>query len=227
MPEFVRTNKAVGFLLVLLIHGAALYGLWSYRLLPVPNEDVTLFVNLINPPPPAEKKPEPPKPLPPKVKPAKPPPVTAPPQPILAANAQAISPDDSVAPQQPATPLPPIEAPSGAAMPEPVAAAPLPPPSPVVMTSDLSVACPERMPPEYPSLSRRLGEQGRVVLRVDLDEGGHVASARISESSGYSRLDEASLIAVKKWHCNAPIRNGETLRAVAMQPFNFVLEGRR
>jgi protein TonB len=76
-------------------------------------------------------------------------------------------------------------------------------------------------------MSRRLGEQGRVVLRVELDETGRVVSARVKETSGFRRLDDAGLAAVKTWHCNAPTRDGQAVKAIALQPFNFVLEGRR
>ena len=76
-------------------------------------------------------------------------------------------------------------------------------------------------------MSRRLGEQGRVLLRVELDTTGRVAAVRVTQSAGYGRLDEAGLAAVKQWRCIAPTHNGEAVRAVALQPFNFVLEGRR
>ena len=76
-----RWNNRAGLLLVLLMHGAALYGLWNYRLLPAPQEAMTLFVNLINPPPVPKKLEPPPPPQPPRtVKLVKPQPVTAPPQ---------------------------------------------------------------------------------------------------------------------------------------------------
>ncbi len=64
-----------------------------------------------------------------------------------------------------------------------------------------------------------------VVLRVELDETGHVAVARISSSSGHARLDEAALGAVKTWRCTPATRNGQPVRAVALQPFKFVLQG--
>jgi len=223
-----RLNSLAGILFVVAMHGAVLYGLWSYHLIPVPEEAVTLFVNLINPPPPAQKKLEPPPPPPPKrVKLVKPHPVTAPPQPILVANAPVISPAEPVAPPPPPMPEPVTEAPPGPPSPEPVPAAPPAPPAPVMLTSDLSLACPQRTPPEYPAMSRRSNEQGRVVLRVELDESGRVISAKVQTGSGFRRLDEAGLAAVKQWNCNAPVRNGEAVRAIALQPFNFVLEGHR
>jgi len=96
-----------------------------------------------------------------------------------------------------------------------------------MLGSDLAVACPQRSAPEYPGMSRRLREQGRVVLRVELDETGRVASASVKESTGFRRLDEAGVAAVRQWQCNPPMREGKAVAAVALQPFNFVLEGRR
>jgi protein TonB len=99
------------------------------------------------------------------------------------------------------------------------------PAGPVALGSELALACPERAPPAYPATSRRLGEVGVVVLRVELDEQGLVASVRIETASGFERLDQAALTAVKTWRCNPPRRNGQPTRAVARQPFHFVLQG--
>lgn len=94
-----------------------------------------------------------------------------------------------------------------------------------MLTADLAIACPIRTPPSYPPLSRRLGEEGKAVLRVELDDAGQVDLATIKTSSGYSRLDEAALSAVRQWRCNPARRGGVAVRAVAIQPINFVLEG--
>jgi protein TonB len=103
---------------------------------------------------------------------------------------------------------------------------PVPKPAgPITLSADLVVACPEHVAPAYPSLSRRLGETGKVVLRVELDEEGRIDLARIQVSSGHARLDSASLAAIRSWRCNPARRDGVAVRAVAMQPFNFILEG--
>lgn len=216
-----------GLALALTMHAAAVYGLWSYRLIPAPQEAVTLFVNLISPPKP-EVKLEPPKPPPPReVKlEKKPRPIERPkPEPQqLVVEAPVSAPSEPVAPPPPPKlePLPPIEAPPP---PAPPPAQPKPA-GPVALGNELSVSCPERSPPPYPAAAKRMGEQGRVVLRVELDETGRVVAARVATSSGSARLDEASLAAVRQWQCNPARRDGEPVRAVALQPFDFILEGR-
>jgi len=106
-----------------------------------------------------------------------------------------------------------------------VEAPPLPPQA-VTLSSELSVSCLERTPPDYPSISMRMNEQGKVVLKVELGEDGRVARLEVKSSSGYQRLDSAALSAVKTWHCKPAIRNGMAVHAIALQPFNFILEGR-
>ena len=43
-------DRLVGLAFVLALHAAALYGLWQHRLIPSPQEAMTLFVNFIAPP---------------------------------------------------------------------------------------------------------------------------------------------------------------------------------
>lgn len=204
-------ERLIGLLFVVVLHSAALYSLWSYRIIPAPDKAVTLFVNLINPPPPPAPQPRPHQPEPPK--PVKSPPPPEPPQ--LAAEAPVLSPAEPVAPPPPPAPV--IEAPA--------IETPLPP-QPVALSTELSVSCPKRSPPAYPFQSKRLNEQGKVVLRVELDEEGRVVSAYVQTGSGYPRLDDASLNAVKTWRCKPAMRNGAPVHAVALQPFNFILKGR-
>ena len=215
-----KINKIVGLSLVLALHGALLYMAMSYKLIPPPQEAVTLFVDMINPPPKKEEPPppEPPKPPPKKVELVKDKPIIKPqPAPVLVAEAPVTSPAEPVAPPPPPQPV--IEAPQ----PEPVVVEPEKLAQPVIMSSELSLACPDRNPPNYPAISRRLGEQGQVKLKVELDETGRVTSARVVESSGFKRLDEAGLNAVKSWRCNPATRDGKPVRAVALQPLDFIL----
>lgn len=199
-----------GIALVAFLHGMALYSLWSYRLLPSPAEATTLFVNFITPPAP-EKKVEPrPPPLP------KPRPIEKPQPRQIVAETPVVAPADYVAPPPPQQPAPSNEAP------------PAPPPrpaGPVTLGGELSVACPERTPPHYPQYSRRLGEEGTVVVRVELNEQGTISATSISSSSGFQRLDEAAQMAVRSWRCTPATRNGQAVRAIAVQPFKFTLQG--
>jgi protein TonB len=61
--------------------------------------------------------------------------------------------------------------------------------------------------PDYPWLSRRRGEEGRVVLRVTVDAEGSAAVVEVAASSGHDRLDRAALAAVRRWRF-APARQG-------------------
>lgn len=208
-----KPEQAAGLVLVLALHAAALWGLWQHRLIPTADEAATLFVNFIAPPAPERK--EAPKPPPPKPKPK---PVKKPEPRQIVAETPVVAPTEYVAPPPPPEPAPVVAAP-------PPPAAPAMPVGPVRLGSELSVACPERTPPRYPPLSRRMGEEGAVVLRVELDEQGRIGVARVSTSSGFSRLDDAALAAVNTWRCTPAQRNGQPVRAVAVQAFNFVLQG--
>lgn len=206
----VNSTNLVGLVFVLAVHAVALYGLWKHSLIPSPSEAMTLFVNFIAPPAP-NKAEEPKRPPPPKLQPKEKP------QPRqLVAETPIVSPTDYVAPPPPPTPAP-----------EPVIQAPQMtlPAGPVALGSELSVACPERSAPSYPPESRKRVEMGVVVLRVELSESGHVAVAKVQHSSGFSRLDEAALTAVRSWRCTPATRNGQPVRATALQPFNFILQG--
>jgi protein TonB len=196
-----------GLVFVILLHATALYGLWQHRLLPSPVDVTALFVNFIVPPAPQNV--EQPRPPPP----PRPRPVEKPQPQQIVATTPVVAATDYVAPPPPKH-EPVIDAPR-----MPLAA------GPVALGSELSLACPERMPPNYPATSRRLGETGIVILRVELDEQGLVAAARIDTASGFERLDQAAMTAVKTWRCNPPRRNGQPVRAIARQPFHFVLQG--
>lgn len=62
--------------------------------------------------------------------------------------------------------------------------------------------------PPYPGMSRRLGEQGRVLLRVKVGSDGQALEVSIAQSSGFPRLDDAAAEAVRRWRF-VPARQGE------------------
>lgn len=56
-----------------------------------------------------------------------------------------------------------------------------------------------RVEPTYPSASRRASEEGTVRLKVLVDEKGRPRDVAIATSSGFARLDQAAMEAVRKW----------------------------
>lgn len=77
--------------------------------------------------------------------------------------------------------------------------------------------------PTYPSMSRRLREQGRVVLDVYILANGRVGELRIKQSSGSKRLDDAAMQAVKKWQYVPAHRGSEAIPFWYIQPVSFSL----
>lgn len=79
--------------------------------------------------------------------------------------------------------------------------------------------------PDYPSISRREGEQGLVLLRVQVTANGTAASVELQTSSGSTRLDQAALEAVKKWRFIPAKRGEQPVSASVTVPVRFSIEG--
>lgn len=94
----------------------------------------------------------------------------------------------------------------------------------VAVGPDLAFFCPVRPAPVYPRTSRKLGEEGTVILNVEWNQEGKITLASVKKSSGFSRLDHAALTAIEKWRCNPAERDGVPVRAVGVQPFSFQLQ---
>lgn len=77
--------------------------------------------------------------------------------------------------------------------------------------------------PGYPTVSRRLHEQGLVILRVLVDERGKAQHLSVHESSGYKRLDNAALDAVARAAFKPYIANGLAQRVYVLIPIEFAL----
>ncbi|MDM7462289.1 MAG: energy transducer TonB [Tepidimonas taiwanensis] len=81
--------------------------------------------------------------------------------------------------------------------------------------------------PTYPPLARRLGEEGKVTLRVLVTPQGQPERIELAESAGSPRLDEAAIEAVRRWRF-APARQGDTAVAAWVRvPIAFRLENNR
>jgi protein TonB len=76
----------------------------------------------------------------------------------------------------------------------------------------------------YPALSRRLGEEGRVLLRARIDASGAPVELSIAASSGHPRLDQAALDAARRARLRPLIDAGEARAAWVLLPFVFRLE---
>jgi protein TonB len=77
--------------------------------------------------------------------------------------------------------------------------------------------------PRYPPQSRRLGEQGMVVLRVVIDERGNACSIEVESSSGFVRLDAAAREAVARAAFRPYVEDGAPRRAQVLIPIEFSL----
>lgn len=78
--------------------------------------------------------------------------------------------------------------------------------------------------PAYPPASRRLGEQGTVLLRVHVGADGRAGHVEIRHGSGYARLDRAALDAVALWRFVPARRGSEPIAAWVQVPVTFELE---
>jgi protein TonB len=111
------------------------------------------------------------------------------------------------------------------AAPAPAAPAPAPAPEPPreqLPSSDADYL--QNPKPAYPPLSKRLGEQGKVVVRVLIGADGIAQQAELRQSSGFDRLDQAALQTVLKWRYVPGKRAGIAQAMWFNVPINFVLE---
>lgn len=103
--------------------------------------------------------------------------------------------------------------------------------TPPIATSPESILVPvhavlsTHTPPPYPAMSRRLGESGIVVLRLDVAPDGKVQAVTVENSSGSVRLDDAARRWVKeKWRYSPATRNGEAIESQVEARVVFDLE---
>jgi protein TonB len=77
--------------------------------------------------------------------------------------------------------------------------------------------------PDYPSLARRLGEEGTVILRVRVTAQGQVETLHVQQSSGYGPLDSAALNAVRQWTFTPAHLAGKPQAGWVLVPIQFSL----
>lgn len=207
--------ERVALLLVVLVH-ALLLTLWLYRQVPVTPDIKLMSVRMLSP---------------------------APVAPSVRPKAQ-VTPKQPVVPIKPKPPVTRVNTPLPAAMPVPVAEAKPVPVAPVAVAPVVEPAPPAPAPPapveatlpprfdaayldnpspRYPPLSRKLAEQGRVLLRVMVAANGRAVTVQLERSSGYARLDDAAVAAVSSWRF-VPARQGtQAVSATVLVPIVFSL----
>jgi protein TonB len=231
---------------VVLLHAVGLWALNQGLLRPpleliVPAQILAEFITPPPPPPPPAPEPPPPAPVP-----APPPPVPPPPKPQPRPQAVKPRPAPRPVPRPRPAPAPepqPLAVPQAEPMAPAVAVAPPAPPAPVAAVQPESAPAPaappaaavvppssraaylNNPPPPYPPMSRRLGEAGRVVVRVLIGTDGRAEDARIQRSSGFERLDQVALETARhRWRYVPGTRGGVPEAMWFNVPINFVLE---
>jgi len=72
-------------------------------------------------------------------------------------------------------------------------------------------------------MSKRLNEQGTVILRVLVKSDGTAGHIEVKSSSGFPRLDQAAIDAVKKWRFNPATSDGKSIEEWYQVPIPFKL----
>lgn len=78
--------------------------------------------------------------------------------------------------------------------------------------------------PSYPALSRELGEEGVVLLRISVSSGGEFEQVQLLRSSGFVRLDRAARDGVRNWRFDAAWQAGQPVAASIDIPVRFRLD---
>jgi protein TonB len=211
-------HRSASLAAVLAIHAVAAAALLSYA--PARSALMAaapIMVDLITPPK-VESRPEPPlEIMPPKPRP-KPKPVVKPlpkppePSPVVTAPVETPSPAVVAPPPEP----PPVALASPESAPAPVAEV-----SPPIFNA----AYLDNPQPRYPPLSRRIGEQGSVILRVLVTPAGSAQQIEVRDSSGHARLDDAAREAVRQWKFVPAKRGEQPVAAWVLIPVSFRLDG--
>ena len=219
---------------VVLFHVAALWALHAGLLQRVVEVVVPVMAISQAEPPPAPPPPKPPEPVkppePPKTPPPKPvqPVLTPPTTPQTPAPATpeppAVLAAPTAAPTAPAVPAAPPAPPPPPAPPAPAPVPPAPPPPPKVELPSSKADYLHNPPPDYPRMSKRLGEQGKVVVKVLIGEDGRPQKVELFTSSGFERLDKSAMEAAMRWRY-VPGKRGGVAEAMWYQvPIQFTLE---
>ncbi len=78
----------------------------------------------------------------------------------------------------------------------------------------------------YPDGSVRAGEQGRCTVKITVDIGGQVTHASLQSSTGFRRLDDACLNAVRGVRMLPATEDGMPVEKTTALPIVWTLQGR-
>jgi TonB family protein len=94
--------------------------------------------------------------------------------------------------------------------------------SPVTMPNPFATGLNNPKPP-YPLISRRLNEEGKVVLNVCVSLSGLVENLKLEKTSGHQRLDDIAIETVKKWKFIPAKNQDRDINACYLLPVQFIL----
>ncbi len=117
--------------------------------------------------------------------------------------------------------IPEIEVPTDEPAPAAITAETSPAP-PVGETANMQVN--RRVDPVYPPASRRAGEEGTGVFRVLVDANGRPQEVTVLKSSGFPRLDEAAVTAIRKWVFKPAMQSGQAMQSWTKVQVKFELK---
>jgi len=100
-----------------------------------------------------------------------------------------------------------------------------PAPIPAVIPLRFDAAYLDNPAPPYPTMARRMSEQGKVLLRVLVNADGSAAQVELKNSSGSPRLDQSALETVKRWRFVPAKLGTQPVAASVLLPIQFTLGG--
>lgn len=153
-----------------------------------------------------------------------PPPDKPPPPPRQKVDPPPYVPPSEVAVVAPVMTAPAITVTQTVAPPPAPVEAPPAPPKQVQRVAPVIDAAKNCRKPEYPAASKRLEEEGLVVLRFMIDESGRVIESRVETSSGFTRLDEAARAALSQCQFKPGTADGKPERSWASLKYVWRLE---
>lgn len=77
--------------------------------------------------------------------------------------------------------------------------------------------------PTYSRLAKKLGEQGTVLIKVQVSALGEAQNVQLEKSSGFNRLDESALKTVAQWRFKPATKGDVAIQSWVVVPVKFVL----